>query len=222
MARSNHKHLSINFLVCSILILIAGCSSTYYGALESIGIPKRDVMVLRVEKARDSQQEAKEQFKSALEQFTTLTNFQGGDLEEAYNRLNNEYEDSVAKADKVHKHIADIEDVSGALFEEWQEELGQYSSPKLRQSSEQKLKATRKQYAQLINSMKSAEKQIDPVLIAFHDQVIYLKHNLNARAIAALQADLKSVEADIALLIKSMEKSINDADAFIKTMGVDS
>ena len=102
MICSNHKYLSINFLIYSTLFLLAGCSSAYYGALESIGIPKRDVMVLRVEKARDSQQEAKEQFKSALEQFTTLTNFQGGDLEEVYNRLNNEYEGSVAKADDLN------------------------------------------------------------------------------------------------------------------------
>ncbi|MBW6453735.1 MAG: DUF2959 domain-containing protein, partial [Methyloprofundus sp.] len=53
----------------------------YYSGLEKIGIPKREIMVHRVEKARDTQQDAKEQFKTTLEQFSALTQFNGGDLE---------------------------------------------------------------------------------------------------------------------------------------------
>ena len=66
-------------------LTLTACSSLYYSGLEKMGIPKRDIMVYRVEKARDTQEEAKDQFKSALAQFTKLTNFQGGDLEEIYN-----------------------------------------------------------------------------------------------------------------------------------------
>ncbi|WP_031433309.1 DUF2959 domain-containing protein [Methylomarinum vadi] len=201
-----------------ILVILSGCSTVYYNTLEKIGIPKRDVMVHRVEKARDTQEETKEQFKSALAQFTAVTNFSGGNLEEVYNKLNDEYLASVDKAEEVKKRISDIEDVSVALFEEWEEELEQYSSPSLRRSSQQKLNDTRQHYQQLITAMKRAEAKIEPVLSVFKDQVLYLKHNLNAQAIASLKGELDSVESDVSALILAMEKSIDEANAFIRTM----
>ncbi|MCO6428166.1 DUF2959 domain-containing protein [Nitrosomonas communis] len=202
----------------SLLLFLAACSTMYYSGLEKIGIPKRDVLVHRVEKARDTQEETKEQFKSALEQFTAVTNFKGGDLEVVYNKLNDEYEASVAKADEVSDRIAAIEDVSQALFAEWEQEITQYSNASLKRSSQQKLTATRAHYQQLITTMKAAEAKIQPVLTVFKDQVMFLKHNLNAQAIASLKGELGTLQSDVSTLISSMEKSINEANAFISTM----
>lgn len=199
-------------------LLLTGCQTAYYGTMEKLGIHKRDIMVDRVEAARDAQTEAKEQFQSALEQFTTTLNYKGGDLEEKYETLNRVYENSKDKAETVHNRIAKVEDVSEALFKEWEEELSQYSSDRLRKDSQAKLNRTKKLYNQLINSMKRAEKKIEPVLTAFHDQVLYLKHNLNAQAIASLQNELVAVEEDIASLVKEMEAAIQEANAFISTL----
>jgi len=190
----------------------------YLEGLEKVGIPKRDVMVYRVEKARDTQQETKEQFKSALEQFTAATNFSGGDLEDTYKRLNDAYEASVSKAEEVKSRIADIESVSEALFTEWKQEITQYNNASMKQNSQKKLDATQTHYQQLIKSMKQAEAKIQPILTVFHDQVMYLKHNLNARAIASLKGELGNIQSDVSNLIASMEKSINEANAFISTM----
>ncbi|NOT86243.1 MAG: DUF2959 domain-containing protein [Methylococcaceae bacterium] len=190
----------------------------YYSGLEKVGIPKREVMVHRVEKARDTQEETKEQFKSALAQFTAATNFKGGDLETVYNKLNNEYEASVKQAQLVRKRIDDIDSVSNALFSEWEQEVEQYQSASLKSSSQQKLTATKQHYQQLIGAMNKAEAKIEPVLKIFKDQVLYLKHNLNARAIASLKDDLGSVQSDVSSLVTAMESSINEANAFIKTI----
>lgn len=203
---------------CLLLFSLAACSTLYYSGLEKIGIPKRDVLVHRVEKARDTQEETKEQFKSALEHFTAVTNFKGGDLEAVYNKLNEEYEASVAKANEVSDRIADIEDVSHALFNEWEQEITQYSNASLKRSSQQKLLATQAHYQQLITTMKNAESKIKPVLTVFKDQVMFLKHNLNAQAIASLKGELGTLQSDVSLLITSMEKSINEANVFINTM----
>ena len=206
------------FPVLFILLLSGGCQKTYYNTMEKFGIHKRDIMVDRVEEARDSQEDAKEQFQSALEQFTTVLNYKGGKLEDKYKTLQAEYDKSEAKADDVTKRIDAVEDVSEALFDEWEEELSQYSNPSLRRDSERKMVQTRRQYDQLITAMRKAEVKIDPVLKAFRDQVLYLKHNLNAQAIASLQNELVAVESDIADLVKEMEKSIGEANSFIKTM----
>lgn len=197
------------------LIWLGGCNQAYYGAMEKLGVHKRDIMVDRVGAARDAQSEAKEQFKNALDQFSSVVAVRGGDLEAKYKRLNTEYERCKDKSDQVHKRIASVESVSEALFKEWKSELQQYSSASLRQDSERKLESTKREYEQLITAMKRASSKIQPVLTVFHDQVLYLKHNLNAQAISSLQGEKVSLERNVEQLIREMEASIREADSFI-------
>ena len=206
------------FLLCALLLPLSGCQTAYYGTMEKLGIHKRDILADRVEEARDSQQEAKQQFKSALEEFSALTHFDGGDLEAVYNDLNDEFEQSEEAAESVQSRIAAVEDVAEALFSEWQDELNLYSNQKLRSSSQQKLRATKRKYGQLLTAMQLAEKKIKPVLDVFRDQVLFLKHNLNAQAISSLKSELRGVESNVASLIAAMEKSIGEADAFIRSL----
>ncbi len=204
-------------VVVSLLFLTA-CGTVYYGTMEKLGIHKRDILVDRVEKARDSQLETKEQFASALEQFKSVLGFEGGELEAKYEELNAALEESEEQAEEVRNRVAAVEDVAEALFDEWEAELDQYSSASMRRSSEKQLKETQGHYYKLISAMKKAEAKIDPVLNPLRDQVLFLKHNLNARAIASLQTELGNIETDVSRLIRDMELSIKEADQFISTL----
>jgi hypothetical protein len=197
---------------------VKGAIDGQVSAAAQLGWAKRDILVDRVKDARDDQEEAKKQFKTTLERFQEVTNFQGGDLEAKYKKLNGEYEDSVGAAEDVSKRIAAVESVANDMFKEWQEEIRQYSNAELRRSSEEKLRDTRQRYNQLIGVMKQAEGKMKPVLAAFKDQVLYLKHNLNAQAVSSLQATAAGIEADVGRLIADMEKSIAEANAFISQM----
>ncbi len=199
-------------------LLLCGCGRMYYSTMDRLGYHKREMLVDRVQDARDAQEEAKQQFQSALEEFTAVTRFQGGDLEKLYNRLKDQLDRSESKAQAVSKRIEDVERVGEALFKEWESELDQYSSAELRRLSEDKLRQTRLRYARLVAAMRSAEMKIEPVLTAFRDQVLFLKHNLNARALASLQNELTSIETDVAGLVREMEASIAEANAFIEAM----
>lgn len=214
---TNHRTGAIAAVVglsfCAFVIV--GCQKTYYATMEKFGVHKRDILIDRVEDARDSQEDAKEQFKSALERFRALVDFEGGDLEDKYNELQSVLDESEERAEAVRNRIDSVEDVAEALFEEWESELKLYASASLRRSSEKKLAQTRKSYAQLIGAMKRAESKIEPVLTPLRDQVLFLKHNLNARAIASLQEELVSVEADVSTLIEELETAIAEANAFI-------
>ena len=212
------KNWWLMLILVAVSLPLNGCQSAYYKTMEKIGYHKRDRLVDRVKDARDSQEEAKEQFESALDQFSRVLNFKGSSLEDKYKKLNGAYELSEKKAEDVRGRIDSVEKVAEALFDEWQDELSQYSSSTLRRNSQQKLRQTKKKYRQLISAMKRAEKKIAPVLSAFRDQVLFLKHNLNAQAIASLQSELVSVESDVAVLIREMEASISEADEFIKSM----
>ncbi len=199
-------------------LLASGCQSAYYKTMEQFGVHKRDILVDRVEEARDAQGEARDQFRSALERFNAVLGVEGGELQEKYEQLRAEFERSESRAEAVRSRITAVEDVAEALFEEWDDELAQYSDSRLRATSARKLRATRSQYTQLIGAMRRAESRIEPVLAAFRDQVLFLKHNLNAQAVASLKGELASVKSNVASLIRDMERSIREADSFIEAM----
>ncbi|MGF1911690.1 DUF2959 domain-containing protein [Vibrio kasasachensis] len=200
------------------LATLTGCQSTYYAAMEQVGVHKRDIMVDRVEDAKQSQQEAQQEFTSALEALSALTNFDGGELETVYNQINDKYEASESAAQDVSNRIAAIEDVSEALFSEWEQELELYTNAKLRRSSEQKLRETRTSYNTMLKAMQRAEQRMTPVLNALRDNTLFLKHNLNASAIGSLQGEFISLEKEIESAIAQMNQAITESDKFLNQL----
>jgi hypothetical protein len=196
-------------------LFFGGCSKAYYGAMEKVGIHKRDILVDRVEGARDAQSEAQEQFKSALEQFGAVVHIKDSNLKKAYEKLNAEYEDSEKAAQKVSDRIDAVESVAGALFDEWEDELKLYKSSDMRESSKRKLQDTQTRYREMLASMHRAEKSMDPVLRSFRDNVLFLKHNLNAQAIGSLREEFSTLKGEIDGLIQNMNESIKTSNKFI-------
>lgn len=215
---SSMKHFWLSLPALALVLLSAGCSSTYYNTMEKFGYAKRDILVDRVEKAQDAQTKAKEQFASALDHFLAVTKADGGDLQRKYEAMNAEFSRSEARAKDVRDRIGAVEDVAEALFREWKQELKQYSSASLRNESQRQLDSTRRNYDSVIRLMNRAADRMDPVLATFRDQVLFLKHNLNARALASLDSTHRELEADISRLIADMEASIKEAETFIKDL----
>jgi len=210
--------MRISLFLLAALLGLSGCSSVYYDAMEKVGVPKREILVDRVDAARDSQQEAKQQFSSALAQFLSVAKVPPSELQATYEKLDTEFKHSEARAKEVRSRIDDIDSVAQALFSEWSNELGQYKNPSLRSQSERQLTATRNRYAGLMRVMDQAAAGMNPVLDAFRDQVLFLKHNLNAQAVASLSGTSRELQQDITRLVADMEKSIREADAFIASM----
>lgn len=204
--------------ILAVTLSLSGCQTAYYSAMESVGVHKRDILVDRVEETKDSQEESQEEFQSALERLTTLIDFEGGELQDAYNQLNDDYESSLQAANDVTNNINKVEDVAEALFEEWADELEQYKSASLKRESSKKLSTTQRQFDQLLRSMRSAESKMEPVLSSLQDNVLYLKHNLNAQAVSAIKGEFTNLKRDIKVLMDDMNKSIADSNKFIEQM----
>ena len=209
----NSFHILVTLV--TVALMSAGCSKAYYGAMEKVGIHKRDILVDRVEDARDSQSDAQEQFKSALEQFASVVHIENSDLKSAYEKLNDEYEESEKAAEEVSERVNKVENVAEALFEEWQKELALYKNAELRRSSERQLKNTKSRYREMLASMHRAEDSMKPVLLTFRDNVLFLKHNLNAQAIGSLRSEFSTLKAEIDSLIKKMNVAIETSNRFI-------
>ena len=171
-----------------------GCSTAYYGAMEKVGIHKRDILV---------------------DQFGAVVQIENTDLKKAYDKLNAEYEDSEKAAKKVSERIDKVESVADDLFEEWEDELKLYKSADLRRSSQRKLQKTKTRYREMLASMHRAEKSMAPVLRTFRDNVLFLKHNLNAQAIGSLRSEFSTLKGEIDGLIKNMNEAIKTSNKFI-------
>ncbi|MBK1853944.1 DUF2959 domain-containing protein [Verrucomicrobiaceae bacterium 5K15] len=200
------------------VLLLSSCSGVYYGAMEKVGFHKRDIMITRVKKARSSEQKAKEVFNSALDEFSAVTGFKGGNLEKQYRRVNKAYLSAEKQAAEVKARHDDVENVSKALFKEWKKEIKQYENVEFKAESSRQLKAAQERYTRLMAAMRRAEKSLDPVLRKFRDHNLFLKHNLNARAIASLEGQVKTTRIEVDRLIREMEAAIAEADTFIKQL----
>lgn len=200
------------------LTLFSGCETAYINTMEQFGVHKRDILSDRIVDVQEAQAEGQQEFRSALEQFRSVIDVEGGELEKQYNKLQSAYDDSEAAAEKISERIDKVESVAEALFDEWDDELDQYTNQRLRADSERKLKETQRGYEQVMRAMRASEKSLTPVLNALRDNTLYLKHNLNASAIGALRGEYQNVNSNVEQLLKSMEKSIAESDAFIKTL----
>lgn len=204
--------------IALLLGAVSGCAQAEYGLKEQFGIEKRDILVGRVEDVAASQGDAQEEFADALEAFRAVVDVDGGDLEKTYDRLKKAHKRSESQASEVRSRVRSVKKVANDLFTEWKGELALYSDAGLRRASQDQLAATQRRYDALVVKMDASTASMEPVLNVFNDRVLYLKHNLNARAIAAIGAETADLEADVARLIKEMEQSIAEADAFIADM----
>lgn len=198
-------------------LLTAGCQTTYYAVWEKMGKEKRHLLRDQVEKSQDDQQKASKEFKDALTRLKEMYGMHGGDLEKMYDRLSGDYEDCKERAETIDERIAKIQRIAGDLFTEWREEIDQIQNASFKTQSRRKLKDTQTRFAELETALLSARKRMTPVLTNLHDYVLYLKHNLNARAIGTLRGEAAGIETDVDRLIRDIQKSIDAADVFLKT-----
>lgn len=199
-------------------LLLAGCTTAYYKTMEKFGKEKRDILVQRVRDTKKDQEQTKEQLKTTMESFQELTGFQGGDLEKSYKKLNSEYERAAGQAAKLHDRVQSIDQVSNDLFAEWQKEIDEMHNAALKSKSAAMLRDAKGRQGVYMKAMRQTEQQMAPVLAAFHDQVLFLKHNLNARAIGSLKGTAASINTDVTAVIKSIDGSMQEADKLIASL----
>lgn len=211
------RTISLHILVVLILSLFVGCRTTYYAVWEQLGKEKRHLLKDQVEKTLSDQEEASEQFKDVLTRIKDMYGFEGGHLEEFYNKLKSDYEECERRADMVTTRIDKVEQIAADLFVEWEKEIDDISNSTLRSQSRKSLALTKRRYARLRVAMREAESSMEPVLTHLNDYVLYLKHNLNAQAVGALKEEAGDIEGEVDRLIRDMSNSIKEAEEFLKT-----
>lgn len=215
-----------NLLTISLLFISFSCANPIkkavnkakYSAYEMVGVEKRDLFKKEVSNVKDDQEETGESFKDALKKLKEIYAFDGGDLEDKHEDLNESYINAKEKSQNVKNRIEKLNTVATDLFAEWEGEILEISSSDLQKQSREKLVETKKKYNQLYKQLKASESKVAPVLTKLKDQVLFLKHNLNAKAIAGLKVESGKIQSEIKGLIDEMNESNRKAEEFIKTL----
>lgn len=199
-----------------LALSLVSCSAIRYAACEKLGVEKRDLLQSDVEKMKDEQKETAEQFQDALTKLRTLYGSSGSDLEQRYDATKSEYEDCETQANALQKRMDSVRTVANDLFDEWQDEIDEMGNEAMKRDSKAKLVATRKRFEALDATMRRSEQTMKPVLKQFRDQVLYLKHNLNAEALGTLSAEVTDIDKGVSALVERMQQSIQQADTFLQ------
>lgn len=219
-----HSISAIFAILCfgTLATVSVGCASkardVMYSAYEKIGIQKRDLLKKRVTTAKDDQKEVSEAFTDALDKLRAVYDVKGGELEKRYDSLKASYDEATRDARDVNQSIEKVETVAGDLFKEWESEAAQIQDTELRTKSRAQLNETKQRYNEMLASLKQAEARMQPVLTALKDHVLFIKHNLNSKAISSLKGESLKIEQNINQLIERVNNSIKEADAFIERL----
>lgn len=197
---------------------MTSCSSLYYGFWETFGQDKRDLLKSEIENSNEDQKDIKEEFSSTLERIKKEYNFDGGELERTYDYLSTRYEDAKKRQQKLQNRIDKIEEIGADLFKEWKKEALEIKNSKYRRSSLAKLSRTKTQFAKLRANLGKTERRLEAVMSKFKDQVLFLKHNLNAKALGSLKVEFKEIEKGINQLIENINSSRSTNNVFIEKM----
>ena len=202
-------------LVFVVVVFMTGCG----GAYKASGQYKRDLLLNRVEKARQCHERAKNQFEVVLANYADIIDANAGDIRNEYNKLNRECKRARKISKDIYRKVKDVEDIGKPLFRNWEDELGEYNNEAIRRSSEEQLDITRRNYLKLVHSIKSTEGKTAVVLASVNDQVLFLSHNLNTKALTAFKKEVASLKLQVNGLVKHMQNAINEAEDFVDENG---
>lgn len=202
----------------TLLVSQLGCTRAYYALWEALGKQKRDLLRDRIEELAEDQKNVHEDFRDALSKLQSLYGTPSSELNSAFERLRSDYDQAKSRSEALSHRIVKVESVAQDLFSEWESEISKLKTPKYSQGSRQKLRDTKVRFAKLQVTMHKTEKDLAPVLSALEEQVIFLKHNLNAQALGSLQGEALSIEGDFKSLSLSIHKSISESQIFLSNL----
>ncbi|MBC97537.1 MAG: DNA repair protein [Halobacteriovoraceae bacterium] len=208
----------MRIILVAMVLMVSSCSTIYYNTWEFFGREKRDILAAKMEDAADSQEDAKEQFKDSLEVIREQYNFKNDELADVYDELSDDYESFKKRSDDLKNRISRAREVADDLFDEWKDEAYSFTNKSYRRQSLNKRKVTMKKFYETANAMSGIQQKMEKVLSRYHEHVLFLKHNLNAKVIGQLKVEMKNIMGDVENLIKDIQYSQKKTTDFISDL----
>jgi DNA-binding transcriptional regulator YbjK len=199
-----------------LALLCTSCSTVYYNFWEFLGQEKRELLQSELENITEDQSDAKDEFADTLSKIRSEYSYKEGKLEKTYDELSTDYNSLNDNAKSLSKRIEKAQEIASDLFSEWKSEAKKITNTKFRKDSLSKRVITMTKFKLTVKAIKNVESKMKKVLVKLNDRVLFLKHNLNAKAIGKVKIELMNIEGDIIALIKQINESNEQANSFIK------
>jgi hypothetical protein len=200
--------------------LLGGCSTMYYAAMSQLGWERRDILVHRIEVARDSLRATGRALDAAWRTFHAAA---AADADAAVvpAHLQTAYAHTDASARDAQQHVAAVESAGRALFEAWREDVAGTEDAALRTRDAELYERARARYDSTLAAMRQALAGIPPVLDLLRDQAAFLQRDQGPAARGALRAALAAAVADAGRLQQDIGRAIIEANASVQQLAAE-
>lgn len=187
------------------------------------GLAKVDDLVDRIERVHVESELAKEAAKSAVRRLRTLASpgF-AGDPVETHQELSLAVDTSESQAARLTESVESMEAAAEPVFDQWRADLDAIVSARVRTRSEQRLRDTRNRYAAIVAAVKPAMEEYEALNRNLRDLTLFLGHDFNASAIAAVDEDVQALEQQVLALDGQLEECLAAAQTYLDAAAVDS
>ncbi len=193
-----------------------GCrTGAYYSAMDKVGYERREILADRLQDARASQLEAKEQLGRALSSLRRIDTVPVSGLEDLHADLKHQAGDTKDALNDLRSNIASVDSVARSMFSQWGDDLARINDDTVRRQSAAKMRETQQDYNQLSASLRDTEHRLANVVPALQDQVIVLETSLRAGIRPGKTATLQEVRDQVSSLIEDLQGSIDRTQHFI-------
>lgn len=203
-------------LTGGLAVALAGCSGMYHAAIEQLGWEPQDILVNRVTIARDCQAAARNQFDRLVSLVRDLVTDDSEEAAQRVNALRSAYADAEIRAREVRARVAKVAAAGSAVFDERRRADAAIRDPAARERAMQRTAQAEARYGEMLTTMRQAADATGPALAAVQAALASLGPQPSDDAVGALHGAVADVDATVAALVRDLDQSIAEADAFVQ------
>ncbi|MFO1053123.1 MAG: DUF2959 family protein [Planctomycetota bacterium] len=187
------------------------------------GVAKVEDLVARVERLHVEVELSREAMTTAVQALrgVALPSL-SGDKVEAFRNLNAVAATSRERASTLREALVATRVAADPVFEQWRAQLDGIASASVRARSEERLRSTRERYEAITQAVAPAVEDFDALNRTVNDLALFLDHDFNPTAVAAIHDDLVALDRDASTLDGRFERSLGAAQAYLAVVSPES
>jgi len=197
----------------------AGCASNKPGA----GLVQVDQLVTSIEKVHTSSEMAQQRVTESLAALRSLVALDfGDDVVGAYAKTEIALAESTRQLGAFDEDVQEMKSMAEPVFKKWAEDLDSFTNLEMRLKSQNRLAQTRQRYDAIVLSVEPTQAAFAALHQQISDCALFLKHDLNAAACAALRPDVEALSMATDQLDEQLAKCQSAAKDYVEAVALPS
>ena len=202
----------------AIAFVLPGAALTSCGLFSSdtAGPAQVDDLVGWVERVYVESELSKDNVQVSVTKLQAIVSAEfGANAVQAYTEFVESVDRAEQQADKLRDTIGPMKSAAEPVFEKWEEDLEQFSSPAMRERSFARMTATRERYEQIVAAVEPAQVAYDELVAGLRDHALFLGNDFNPGALSAVQEDVRRLSALAAEIDGRFDAALMAARAYV-------